>query len=223
MKGRRISLKVLVAMWGAALAACPTLADSIEIVSDPWASTEGLGSFAGTLDYQAEAFSTAGILTVMLTNTSDAANGGFITGFLFNIGGGVEDATASLLDSPEQIHPFTQCLGRGLNGKPFGKPFDAGAALGGKFAGGGKPTEGIAVGETGVFAFEIAADDAGSLSALDFLEGGSFEHNFIVRFRGFADGGSDKVAGMIVPLPTPLLLGAAGLAGVMVIRRRSAR
>jgi len=112
--------------------------------------------------------------------------------------------------------------GSGLSGEPFGNPFDAGAALGGSFLGGGSPNAGIGVGQTGTFSFLISALDAGGLNASDFLNGGPFDFNFVIRFRGFEDGGSDKVpAAMlttpnVVPVPMPLALGAAGLIAAMV-------
>ena len=49
------------------------------------------------------------------------------------------------------------------------------------------------------------------LTALDFLTGGAFEFNFLVRFRGFEDGGSDKVGAIVVPLPPAFALAAFGL------------
>ncbi|UCD74727.1 MAG: hypothetical protein JSV91_13185 [Phycisphaerales bacterium] len=201
-------------------AASPALADSIEIVGDGSNSTEGLGSFSGLLSYEADPFATIGLLTVELTNTTAPDVGGYITGFLFNIASTDADASATLLGDPPPTHPFEQCTGNGLNGEPYGNPFDSGAALGGEFLGGGDPTGGIAVGETGVFAFEVQADDAADLTALNFLEGGPYDFNFLVRFRGFANEGSDKVPAVVVPLPAPMLMGGAGLLGVFVAARR---
>lgn len=189
-------------------------ADSVQIMGAGASSTEGLGSYTGVLDYEADPLGTIGLLTIELTNTSDTANGGYITGFLFNIGSSDVNASAALLNNPPATHPFDACSGNGLSGQPYGNPFDAGAALGGKFLGGGNPTAGIAVGDTGRFSFEIEAADAGQLTAVSFLESGPFDFNFIVRFRGFEDGGSDKVPAAVVPLPTPLAMGAAGLAGM---------
>lgn len=193
----------------------------VEISGGPATGLEGLGSFTGSIEYStANAFSTTGTLVVTLTNTSPAANGGFITGFLFNIGG--SDASASATLQAGATHPFAQCTGTGLNGMPFGMPFDAGAALGSSFQGGGSPAGGIGVGQTGVFTFNISAADAGLLTAMDFLNGGSFDFNFIVRFRGFEDGGSDKVGAVIVPLPPAVAMGLAGLgiAGFAARRQR---
>jgi hypothetical protein len=207
-------------LWSAVLIACllvavPAHAGSVAILGDTLNSAEGLGSFDGTLEYDADPFSTVGMLEIMLTNTSAPDNGGYITGFLFNIAS-EEAVTATLLSDPGSPYPFEQCLGGGLNGQPFGNPYDAGAALDGTFLGGGDPTRGIAVGDSGTFAFRIESADAGSLTAMSFLEGGPYDFDFIVRFRGFDDGGSDKVPAVVVPLPVPLALGAIGLVGAMI-------
>jgi hypothetical protein len=214
----------IAALIGGMLAVAPARADSVAVLGDTFNSTEGLGRFEGMIEYDADPFSTVGILDIMLTNTSTPENGGYITGFLFNIASS-DEATATLLSDPGSIYPFEQCMGGGLNGQPFGNPYDAGAALDGTFLGGGEPERGIAVGETGTFAFQIESPDAGSLTAMNFLEGGPYDFDFLVRFRGFDDGGSDKVPAVVVPLPLPLALGAAGLVGVMfgaARRRRSA-
>jgi hypothetical protein len=181
----------------------------VSIESDSANSTSGLGTFTGSVEY----FDLTSTLVVTLTNTSNAANGGYITGFLFNIASSDPNASASLLDSPAPTHPFENCSGNGLNGQPFGNPFSAGAALGGDFLGGESPVDGIAVGQTGAFSFHVNAADASFLSAMNFLTGGPYDFNFLVRFRGFEDGGSDKVPvhTNFVPLPPALPLGATGL------------
>ncbi len=205
------------------ISASAALGDSIEFASDASGSTEGLGAFSGFISYEVEPFSPTGVLTVMLTNTSPADNGGYITGFLFNIASDDEDASAQLTSDPTPTHPFKQCKGKGLHAPPFGKNYDSGAALKGKFLGGGNPADGIAVGETGIFTFQVMADDADTLSAIDFIYGGPFDADFVVRFRGFCSGGSDKVPVAVVPLPAPLAFGTAGLLGVALLRRRYAR
>jgi hypothetical protein len=186
----------------------------VQISGGGSSSLEGLGSFTGSIEYSsADAFSTTGTLIVTLTNTSSPANGGFLTGFLFNIGGGDSGASATLATG---THPFTNCTGNGLSGSPYGD-YEGGAALGGSFLGGGSPNPGIAVGDTGVFSFNVSASDAGTLTALDFLNGGSLNFNFLVRFKGFEDGGSDKVGAVVVPLPPALGLGLAGLVGAAIM------
>lgn len=210
---------VALATAGSMMCAHQARADSVLIGANTGASTEGLGSFTGSLEYLADPFDDEGLLIVTLTNTGSVGNGGYITGFLFNFDSSDDDAEVELEDV---THPFTQTFGNGLNGNPFGNPYDAGAALGGNFSGGGNPTPGIAVGDTGMFEFEIEADDADILTALSFMTG-PFDHNFVVRFRGFEDGGSDKVPANIVPLPAPVAMGALGLLGVMFGARRLRR
>ncbi len=169
------------------------LADSVDIESLGEASTEQLGSFAGSLDYSPNGDGT-GTLVVSLTNTSPAGNGGFITGFLFNVD--CDDPHIAITLEPGSSHPFTFASG---SGEPFGSAFMAGAALGGSFLGGGNPNAGIAVGATGTFTFKVVTEQADDLGAADFVAG-PYEHNFVVRFRGFEDGGSDKVPAAL-PLP----------------------
>lgn len=195
-------------------------AGSIEIFSDGANSTEGIGSFTGSLAYEFDPFADLGFLSVTLTNTSDPDNGGFITGFVFNIASADDDASATFTSGS---HPFENLTDSGLNAEPFGNPFDAGAALGGAFLGGASPTEGIAVGDTGIFEFNVMAFDAADLTVLSFLTDGPYEFNFIVRFKGFENGDSDKVPATIIPLPPALALGGLGLLGAMFGARRVRR
>jgi MYXO-CTERM domain-containing protein len=183
-------------------------ADIIDIGGDTSNSTEGLGDFSGTIEYNFDS-GDMGSLIVSLTNTSNPANGGYITGFVFNINSTDDDAMAELLSG---THPFVGVADE--NGAPFGT-FDAGAALGGNWEGGGSPNSGIAVGDTGIFNFKITAADAMTLAAMNFITGPN-EFNFVVRFRGFVNGGSDKV-----PVPAPAALALLGLAGLASRRRRA--
>lgn len=183
-------------------------ADIINIVADTNNSTEGLGNFSGTLQYD-YLMGNMGLLTVMLNNTSDESNGGWITGLIFNFATNDENASANLADA---THPFENAPWQ--NGAPFGDPFMGGAALGGDWLGGGDPGFGIAVGDSGTFSFDINATDAELLTAGSFLQG-MFDYNFLVRFKGFENGGSDKVPA--VPAPGALVI--FGL-GTLAQRRR---
>ena len=186
-------------------------ADLIHIQSDASNSTENLGSFEGTIDYS-PVNGLEGTLVISLTNTSVASNGGFLTGLLFNFESLDAGANASLASA---THPFADTGGG--SGSPFGSDYDAGAALGGDFLGGGSPNAGVAVGATGVFTFSIVASDAASLTASSFING-PYAFDFIVRFKGFVDGGSDKVPAIVVPTSGSLAL--ATLAVLVPIRRR---
>lgn len=185
---------------------------SLLIQGDMANSSEGLANFSGSLDYL-HIGGNQGLLTVSLTNTTDPLVGGFITGFAFNIDSADAAATALLIAGD---YPFVGMVN--VNGTPFGT-FDAGAAISGNFQGGGPPNNGIAVGNTGVFVFNVFASDAASLTETSFISASGV--NFLVRMMGLDDGGSDKVPGLQVPTPaTAALLILAGLTGTR--RRRAA-
>ncbi len=189
-------------------------ASVIQIGSDIANATEGIAAFTGSLEYTSDAFSNSGSLVINLTNTSEPSNGGFITGLVFNLPSLDPNASSSMLFGSNDFQEVNN-----ENAAPFGT-FDTGAALHGNWLGGGPPQGGIAVGQTGSFEFLINATDAASLSAEDFITGGNGSH-MAIRFRGFADGGSDKVPTMLVPAPAAMnLLLVVGLIGTRRRRRR---
>lgn len=178
-----------------ALFGSTAIADTIELSGLVSASTEGKGKFGATIEYTANG-GDLGTLTVSLYNASCPTKGGFLTGFLFNFVS--SDPTAKATLQPGAAYPFLAASG---NGMPFGQ-FKAGAALGGNFQGGGNPNNGIPPGATGIFIFTIQASDAATLSASHFVEGPN-AYDFVVRFKGFTGGWSDKVPG-VVPCPCDL-------------------
>jgi len=203
-------------------------ASSVAIVSDSSQSTQNLGAFTGVLDYQ------AGVLTVSLTNTSSPLNGGFITGFLFNINDADDDASGAFSDADDAstggLNESDYNQVANASGSPFGT-FELGAALGGNFLGGGNPNKGIGVGETGIFKFTITEPDGELLTALSFITEISLGNgnngkdvSFLTRFRGFNDDGSDKVPGIdnnpVIPLPAAVWSGLVTLGGLGAIRVR---
>lgn len=201
-------------------------AGTVNLVSNGAASTSDLGAFTGSISYD-----DVSTLTITLQNTTPAG-GGYITGFLFNIDG---DSIANLTPNPTGSFLDLETTGN-LSGSPFGE-YEAGAALGGNFLGGGSPTGGIAVGSEGTFSFTVTGPDASSLRVDDFLSlnDGNREAAFLVRFRGLnIDEGSDKVPGIGIPDDggsTPIPLPAAawsamtvfGFLGGKSLRRRFAR
>jgi hypothetical protein len=182
------------------------------------AGLNGLGFYKGTLDYT-DTDATHAKLTVTLTNTSPAANGGYLTGFAFNDPGGKVTgvslggpAAFSLLGGPK--------FANGVNGAPFGH-FDIGAAVGGSFEGGGKPSPGLGVGQTRTFVFSLTGKSLDTLTVQSFVHelsvgpgSGEGHEPFVARFRGFNNGGSDKVPDSVVnhsPEPGTLALAGAAL------------
>jgi hypothetical protein len=154
---------------------------------------EGLGTFAGHADYVA-ADSGHATLTIDLWNTSPAANGGFITALVFN-------------------NPFGLLGGPGFSGgiaaPPFGN-FDIGASVTDQFLGGGSPVGGIGVGESSTFAFAFTGSGLDGLTLENFIgpppapqDGHPGPVTLLARFRGFNNGGSDKVPGGLEDIGPP--------------------
>ncbi len=188
------------------LAAASAHASMVSFVSDP--GLEGLGAFTGSMEWT-DLGGGEGSLTVTLTNTSPIENGGYLTGFVFNV---APDVTVAY----DGAHAGWSAVFN-ESAVPFGV-FDFGAALGGNWLGGGSPLGGLAVGATSSFEFSVTGD-AGVLAGLvarDFFDE-SVGVGFVARFRGFADGGSDKVTST---LPGPATLAAPLFAAVLGRSRR---
>jgi hypothetical protein len=182
---------------------------------------EGLGSYNGEFNWTAPAANDGGdgdgcgTLVLTLVNTSAPSNGGSITGFAFNV---VDGIAASFVPDAKTLPGWQQVVNADAN--PYGV-FDIGAALGGDWLGGGSPNGGVPVGQSWQFTFSLCGDEEflRSLAIEEIFHAttsnhGSFE--FIARFRGFADGGSDKVP---ANLPAPGALALLALGGMRGRRR----
>lgn len=204
------------------------------IASSTWAipitGTGTLGSFSGSFTYSFTNDTSASII-VSLTNTSPVANGGYLTAFAFNnpnnsISGATLSSTSpnfSLIGTPD--------FNNSISGSPFGD-FDAGAtSTDSSWLGGGNPTGGIAVGGSETFSFSLTGSGLSSLTTQDFINELSSSSDsgqnywFAARFRGFEDGGSDKVPAdddnpPIIPEPTTILLLGSGLLGLFGLRKK---
>lgn len=210
----------------AALALCPaqSRADQIPLVGQN--GLNGLGSYTGSLTYQSSDAQNA-ILTIVLENTSPAVNGGYLTAFVFN-NPGDKIATASLAGPANFSLLGGPGFNNGVNGAPYGQ-FDFGASTGGSFEGGGPPSKGLGVGQSGTFIFTLTGTGLNVLNASSFLAENSVPPGageglqpFVGRFRGFVDGGSDKVpdpplkpATVDTPEPATLSLAGTGLLALM--------
>jgi hypothetical protein len=153
-----------------------------------------------------------------------------ITGFVFNT---IDPDTNYVLSNFTQgpvDFGFQSLSGGGLLASPYGTN-EYGAALGGKWLGGGSPTHGIKIGETGIFHYQITGAGAACATAMTFLtEGGHSASQdytgqfFVVRFRG---NNSDKQPVFVdvpddIPPGTPLpaaAWGGLGLLGLGMMRR----
>jgi hypothetical protein len=199
-------------------------------------STANLGNFVGSLVYT-DLTSTSADLTVTLTNTSPVANGGFITAFVLN--NPVNLITGITLVTSPTASGFALIggptfQGQTVNGSPYGQ-FDFGASTGGAFEGGGNPNTGLGVGVTGTFTFQLTGTSLDTLSEASFdgsLSSGTGigmgAEFFAARFRGFNDGGSDKVPAevtqTVIPEPSAMVLFCLGGVGaVSFIRRRRSK
>ena len=211
-------------------------------------SESGLGDFTGTFVYTPLTATTATI-NLTLTNTSPAANGGFLTAFAFNNPGDqITGVTLSIAPASMDSLLGGPTFNNTINAQPYGD-FDIGVGVGDNGAnpwqGGGNPNDGIPVGSTFNFQFSLTGTDLNTLTEASFQAERSDDYNGshgdfaplvdgiqgpwnVARFRGFEDGGSDKVPGAgpgetvtTVPEPQSLLLMAVGL-GILsfYIRRR---
>lgn len=195
-----------------------------------------LGSFSGSFKYTATNATNAQI-DISLTNTSPAANEGYITAFAFNNPSNLitgitlnpSDADFALIGSPFNNN--------GVNGASNGQ-FDIGVSTGGGYTGGGAPQAGIATGASETFTFTLTGNNLDTLLEQTFFEtvsvgpgDGDGVESFVVRFRGFKDDGSDKVPHeggcefqggcSTVPEPASVLLFSSGLVGAFLRRKRS--
>lgn len=151
-------------------------------------------------------------LTITLTNTSSAVNGGFVTAEAFNLAGNVQITGFTTTDTDFSLFLAVSSPGGAFNVQPFGQREFLISAQGATFEGGGKP-KGLAPGET--VTFTLTLDSATGITESAVLA------SEVLRFRGFTDGstdgGSDKDQVTRVPEPssTVLLLISLSFVGLL--------
>jgi opacity protein-like surface antigen len=200
--------RITLGIYAIALMTAAASADSVQFQGDANNSTESTGSmYMGSMEYQYQG-GNLGTLSIALINTTDAGIGGFLTGLVFDMDSTDAGAVISLLSTSDADFLDTGVESAG----PFGD-FDAGAALGANFNGGGTPSLGIAIDGNESFVFSVVASDADILTSSSFFGDGD---DFYVRFRGLINGESDMVG---VPAPGTTTLALIGLS-CMTRRRR---
>lgn len=189
--------------------------------AEPFTGTGTLGHYTGSFSYSSTS-ATEATITFSILNTSPALNGGFLTAIVFN---NPDDLITgvSLSSAPTNF----QLLGaagfsNGINASPYGQ-FDIGASTSSSFQGGGAPSNGLGVGVSGSFEFQLTGTLLDTLAKSDFYtersvppgigEGRQF---FAARFRGFLDEGSDKVPATL-DNPEPSTLTLAGIGAIVLI------
>ena len=149
-------------------------------------------------------------LTITLTNTSPAANGGFITADAFNLPAGI--TATSLVSTTDADFGLTSGT---INVSPDGTRNTL-ISIGGDYEGGGQPSQGIGTGQSATFVVQLS----GTLTQAQFA---AVFNSEAIRMRGFTDGSSDKDLITTNPIPEPMtmILFGTGLAGVAAkVRRR---
>ena len=155
-------------------------------------------------------------LTMGISNTSSPINGGFITAVAFDLAGAASITGVTTTAPDFSLTPSPSSTGGSINVAPDGTR-EFVMSITNQYLGGGSPTSGIGAGQSATFTFSLGGNITGVTEANVFSSS-------LVRFRGFADGGSDKDRVVVgVPESSSLLMLGAGLVGIGLWRRKSVK
>ncbi len=188
-------------------------------------------TFTGTLSYASEPGpSFQGSLVLVLTNTNTFGLGGSITNIAFNTPSYATLSSYSYSENgdlsgqgPEYFTVDTQALPYLIG--TFNTIYSVKDNGNRTFGGIGDGTSGIESGETGTFSWTVTTETAITLSMDDFLYPNDHYFAMALEFKGVGAGADSDLMGMAmgvtaVPLPPAVWVGAMGLLGIAVLRRR---
>jgi hypothetical protein len=155
----------------------PATSGAVPLVGACSGQLADLGECTKSVEYDPN----SNILTIILTNTSSDANGGFLTADAFNL---PDDIQVTAFTGDPVFTGFT-LSGGDINVQPFGSREFVLSATSGTWEGGGSPSGGIPVDKSATFMLRLSED-------IDDTDLVSIFNSEAIRFRGFEDGGSDK-------------------------------
>lgn len=207
----------LVATGPAARAAFTLTSDLTNPNVEPYNTT-----FTANVNLQALANGNSRLTIDVINTTTSSSPGGFITGVAFS----TPDLASYISGSYTTTNGNFTLLSGSVSTSPYPDQ-DMGAALGGSWLGGGSPSGGVSWSPGGtndvVFTYDFSGQSVTEDQFKSAMLGTSSAPGFLVRFKGLAGGGSNKVPAIAVPEPTSVVLLGLGVVGMSMLGMRRQR